>query len=146
MGARGGGGSRGGGKGVSIKQTYGAAARNEMRGMSDKDFFHHALTHPEYQKYVKDENARRGNPVVFGSQGVEVGHMAHFSQQVWGKTVQDTGRITSISGDEVKIVTHDGHPRYFNKSSITAYAKDKNMGYGGFHMKVSNKKPIKINV
>ena len=142
MGARSGGGS---GR-MSSKVLYGAAARNELRGMNANDFFHYGLTHNEYQKYTKDENARRGNPVVFGNKGLEVGHMAHSSYSVNGRIYSDTGRITKIEGDHVWMEVKGGYPKYVPKSSIKHYAKDKKMDYGSFHMKVQGNKPMVIKL
>ena len=135
MGGRSGGGARG----TSQYALAGAAARNELRGMTANDFFHYALTHKEYQKYVKAENDRRGNPVVFGGEGAEVGHMAHFKMTVNGYKFEDTGRISSINGDKVSIDTKGGYPKTFPKSAIVAYAKDKKMDFGRFIMKIPAK-------
>ena len=154
MGARGGGGGRGGG-GRSASVLYGAAARNELRKMNESNFFQHGFTNDEYKKYVNDENARRGNPVVVGNAGVEVGHMVHIAQEVPAynpktgkydqtKVTRTSGVVASFEGDMVKIIEQGGHPQYFKKSSITHYAKNKNIGFGSFRLRFTGKKVITI--
>ena len=130
MGGRAGGGSRGG---MSTWSLRGAAARNELRVMNDNQFFAFGPVRKEYAKYFDAENARRGNPVVKGSQGLEVGHMAQFNVK---GGVSGYGRVGGFEGDKVVINLQGGKYSWnIPQSAITHYAKNKSTDFAQVQMK-----------
>ena len=129
MGGRAGGGARG----MSVWSLHGAAARNELKNMTASEFFVHGAVGKEYAKYFDAENARRGNPVKVGSQGADIGDMAHFNWKEKG--VSGYGRIKSTYGDKFEVEMQGGYSWYVAKSSITHYTKDKSVSYTQLKMK-----------
>lgn len=142
MGSHAGGGGRKLNGGFSAHILYGAAKRNELNQLSDNNFFHFAFDDNNYANLVKAENARRGNPVVVGNKGLEVGHYAYASETINGYKHTGDGVVTKFEGDKVWLKDKGGYPQLFSKSAVTRYAKDKNIGTKGFVFKIKNKGAI----
>ena len=119
---------------MSVWSLHGAAARNELKNMTANQFFQYGTVGKEYAKYFDAENARRGNPIVKGNAGVEVGQMVQFN---WtDKKLSGSGRVKAFDGDRVEVGLQGGkYSWYVPKSSITHYAKDKGTDFAQLTMK-----------
>ena len=127
---------------------HGAAARNELRQLNADNFFEMG-DRKEFSKYFDAENERRGNPVVIGSEGLQVGQMAKAYKEITypntpdvvreyrGKTASwsDYGRVTKIEGDKVTITDRGGTSRPWNIKEITRHTKDTTTGFSQMRLK-----------